>query len=244
MSSTNRKKSTMPADHPDFRAGRQVPIADVNRLLNAPIQSSPYVEAYLENDGMEKIDDGQGGTVRINPACCATNSWTCNYCGKNLIKLPKCAACGVVGYCDRACQKAGWKEHKPICLEMRKNNKEAGPEAELAAQSSTSSEKLMKWLTMVPGFVGNIRELAMKSPFQGDHVPLFFIQGGSNPFVACVNELTGKEREFLLNMKPEARHHMRPLSQFERERNMAMGTRTVAYTICRPPDACMIRGRV
>ena len=241
MSSTS--PNHMPFDHPDFAGGTEVQFKDIERVLNGPVQKTPYVEAYLANNGMHKVDTEDGG-MRVNPACGSTHSFTCNYCGKNLLKIRKCAACGVVGYCDRDCQKAGWKAHKPICLQMRKNNKDAGPEAEAKAMSMTSTEKLSKWLNMVPGFANNIREHAKKSPYQGDQVPLFLVQGGTNPFVCCIKEVTGKERDWLLKSMPEMRHHSRPLSQFEKERNAAMGTRTIAYSVCRPPDACCIRGRV
>lgn len=229
----------------DFRGGTEVRFADIDAVLNAPIQSSPYVEAYLEHGGLKKVvADGGGGCMRVNPVCGSGFSLVCNHCGKNLIKIRKCSACGIVGYCDRECQKAGWKAHKPICKEMRKNNTEAGPEVGLKATSTSSISKLSKWLTMVPGFAGSMREHAEKSPYQGDQVPFFLIEGGTNPFVCCVRELTGEERDKMLELSPEARHHCRPLSQFEKERNAAQGTRTIAHSACRGSDACLMRARV
>eukprot|EP00698_Gefionella_okellyi_P001891 TRINITY_DN11731_c0_g1_i2.p3 TRINITY_DN11731_c0_g1~~TRINITY_DN11731_c0_g1_i2.p3 ORF type:complete len:152 (-),score=34.89 TRINITY_DN11731_c0_g1_i2:80-535(-) len=39
----------------------------------------------------------------------------CAYCGKTEGKLLKCARCVAVRYCNRDCQKAHWREHKPVC---------------------------------------------------------------------------------------------------------------------------------
>ncbi|OJJ70007.1 hypothetical protein ASPBRDRAFT_45351 [Aspergillus brasiliensis CBS 101740] len=41
----------------------------------------------------------------------------CHGCGKKDKTLLRCAKCGVVAYCDKDCQKAGWEEkgHKKMC---------------------------------------------------------------------------------------------------------------------------------
>jgi hypothetical protein len=44
----------------------------------------------------------------------------CAACGRyDPAKNQICEGCKVVHFCDRACQKAAWKNHKPICLELR-----------------------------------------------------------------------------------------------------------------------------
>ena len=37
----------------------------------------------------------------------------CAVCGKGDAK--RCAGCGTVGYCGKACQAQGWKDHKRDC---------------------------------------------------------------------------------------------------------------------------------
>ena len=44
----------------------------------------------------------------------------CAACGRyDPAKNQICEGCKVVHFCDRACQKAAWKKHKPLCLELR-----------------------------------------------------------------------------------------------------------------------------
>jgi hypothetical protein len=226
---------------------REILAANYDDLINAPVQSTPYVEAYLVHNGLKKISDGVGGEVRFNPACGTSMSWACNHCGKSAVKLQWCGACGSVGYCDRSCQKAAWKEHKPTCLTLRKTNAkiETGhANVPSLPRTTESSEKLMKWITQLPGFSRDVSEMCKKSPYQGDQVPIIAVHGGSNPFVAIYKEITGASRDLLLEACPYAKHFSRPLSEFEKDRNAAMHCRTVAYVIVRGARSCTIRGRV
>lgn len=45
------------------------------------------------------------------PTSCAN----CNTANADSHPLKLCGACKTVGYCNRACQKANWKAHKPSC---------------------------------------------------------------------------------------------------------------------------------
>ena len=50
----------------------------------------------------------------------------CENCGTaetKEAKLKKCARCKMVAYCNRDCQKAHWKEHKPDCDKWVDRNK-------------------------------------------------------------------------------------------------------------------------
>ena len=52
----------------------------------------------------------------------------CAACGRyDPAKNQICEGCKAVHFCDRACQKAGWKTHKPLCVEIReKKEKKRG----------------------------------------------------------------------------------------------------------------------
>ena len=39
----------------------------------------------------------------------------CDNCGSAVGPLRKCARCGKTRYCNHACQKADWKQHKKVC---------------------------------------------------------------------------------------------------------------------------------
>ena len=46
----------------------------------------------------------------------------CKACGKarGTTKLLACGGCGLAHYCDKGCQKAGWRAHKSFCKEVQK----------------------------------------------------------------------------------------------------------------------------
>jgi len=52
----------------------------------------------------------------------------CNKCKKTDVEFFKCA-CGNVFYCGRDCQKADWKEHKPVCNYKPEPRPQPQPEA-------------------------------------------------------------------------------------------------------------------
>lgn len=54
-----------------------------------------------------------------------TTGLTCDDCGKPdspWIPLKKCAKCKRAFYCDRECQKKGWKAHKKVCASLAASN--------------------------------------------------------------------------------------------------------------------------
>ena len=40
---------------------------------------------------------------------------TCAACGKQQLQMLKCSRCKAAFYCDAACQKRHWREHKAAC---------------------------------------------------------------------------------------------------------------------------------
>ena len=41
---------------------------------------------------------------------------TCAHCERHEPTLSSCSRCGLVKYCSRDCQRAHWKEHRPLCI--------------------------------------------------------------------------------------------------------------------------------
>ena len=39
----------------------------------------------------------------------------CFHCGKRGHDLPRCRQCSQAYYCDSACQRKHWKQHRPVC---------------------------------------------------------------------------------------------------------------------------------
>ena len=69
-------------------------------------------------------------------------------------KLQFCAGCKAVAYCDEACQRADWTEHKPMCAGLKRLRAEAVAGA--GGQNKESGTKIMiddvkKLFTSTPG---------------------------------------------------------------------------------------------
>jgi len=209
--------------------------------LNAPIAESEYTRALLNGGGVRKMDDGEGGRMRINPLTKQATSWSCGHCGTRRTKLKACAACCLVGYCDRTCQKAGWPEHRAFCKQARTSNP-GNPEV--------NKNIMQMWddLAFVPGYMARLGKAMDESPITGDDVPLFHVIGGSNPFLVNLVEVSVQDRECLKGQDPEFDEDMllytRPLDEKEKQRNRRDGTRTAAFLLSRGGKAGFMRGRV
>ena len=55
----------------------------------------------------------------------------CAHCERHEPTLSSCSRCGLVKYCGRDCQRAHWKDHKPLCI----------PKADRVPQPVGSSQK-------------------------------------------------------------------------------------------------------
>ncbi|KAH8101844.1 hypothetical protein BXZ70DRAFT_80136 [Cristinia sonorae] len=70
--------------------------------------------AWLEDLALE---DGDHDTHCLHPRINSNTValYRCTYCGNPSAALRKCSQCGKVKYCDAACQKLHWGEHKATC---------------------------------------------------------------------------------------------------------------------------------
>ena len=73
-------------------------LLDATGVAASKAQLRPYLDA------LEEVQTYSG---RVVCAACQAES-----------AVQLCSVCGCVGYCDRACQTAHWKEHKHECREM------------------------------------------------------------------------------------------------------------------------------
>ena len=94
------------------------------RMALAPIFPVPYVEPTMSDlINQAKISRPTTGSVPARAAATPTaeaGSSTlvlekCDNCGSTKGPLKKCARCSKTRYCNHACQKANWKQHKKIC---------------------------------------------------------------------------------------------------------------------------------
>ena len=88
------------------------------RIAIAPLSAVPYLESMLPREISESMlkdlpaqarrQIGQGS---VN----ADTSVSCSHCGTLKEGLKVCSRCEKTKYCNHACQKAAWKEHKKEC---------------------------------------------------------------------------------------------------------------------------------
>ena len=113
---------------PDFAKGDDAwwaPFAKyATRMALAPIFPVPYIEPSM-SDLINKMKNRRSSTGTV-PARAATTPTgeagsstsvveKCDNCGSTNGPFKKCARCGKTRYCNHACQKADWKQHKKVC---------------------------------------------------------------------------------------------------------------------------------
>jgi hypothetical protein len=93
----------------------------VTRVAIPILSALPYVEPMaftIAPEAYATTAKGSGNPVTaVNHAKNSTSnsSQACDYCRSPSRKLSICKGCNAVWYCDRDCQKAGWKAHKSDC---------------------------------------------------------------------------------------------------------------------------------
>lgn len=75
--------------------------SDLTRRLPWPVGASSAAEQAAQLAA-------QANAQKVRSAACAQ-------CGAAGVKLSRCARCKIACYCSDACQRAGWKVHKPQC---------------------------------------------------------------------------------------------------------------------------------
>ncbi len=96
----------LPPNHCEAQFGVLYPLLEKNatpKLIESSRQIRNYFEKFGTPDMLEYIK---------------TKLQMCEYCS-NKSSL-KCAACKLVRYCSKACQKLDWTNHKTICLKNKK----------------------------------------------------------------------------------------------------------------------------
>lgn len=78
-------------------------------------------EEKSRSDSISREVEELCGKTAPNPSQNAEER--CASCARWGITLKKCAGCGLVSYCGKACQTQGWRSHKRICRETRKKSK-------------------------------------------------------------------------------------------------------------------------
>ncbi len=90
-----------------FAAAPKLTPAEAIKVLLASLKLEAYDAAQLSNGAVQK-----GQEMLLRQHCAA--------CDKKREQNLACGACGVVMYCERACQVADWKaRHKQGCAQLK-----------------------------------------------------------------------------------------------------------------------------
>lgn len=88
----------------------------------------------------------------------------CRHCGECRTDLLKCSRCRTVYYCDKACQKAQWPEHKKICRietsELERNKSlqvYQGPAMRSLEHRKTHAENVKNQVKIRLGIVDDVK---------------------------------------------------------------------------------------
>jgi hypothetical protein len=183
--------------------------ADVAAALNAedlnmPVRSTPYTQELNAKGGVVKLDTGKGNIVRINPVTYSVAAILCGHCGSAKPRMACCGGCKRTPYCSKECQRAAWPEHKKMCKQMSTTTCSEGD------GSNPEMHNQMKWLAGVPNFAKDLRKAVDAKPGR-TCVPLFLVTGGSNPYVAKVQEMSDDPaiRESAIQFHPDLKHWLR-----------------------------------
>ena len=102
------------------------------RIAIMPIFPVPYLEPLMSDAKKDlKASSAKSGDSsssssteaqnrpRPIPPTGASQATECDACGRTDTSLKACTGCGKVRYCNQACQKAAWKDHKKNCAKKR-----------------------------------------------------------------------------------------------------------------------------
>lgn len=78
------------------------------------ISAVPYAES-VDDDEMISRMSAHLAELNLDQMEEASGSDVCDNCGNSKPDLKACTRCEKVKYCNHACQKAAWREHKKVC---------------------------------------------------------------------------------------------------------------------------------
>lgn len=178
----------------------------VKEVVDAPIRRSEHVIACERGGGVKKIvmpaaDTKPEECVRMNTVENDDGSYTvlttsCGRAGCQVsdVRMARCSRCKTTPYCTKECQRADWKVHKQRCKSLA--------ETRGSDQSDVVPTSEMKWFLGLRNVLSDLRICVRKSPRKD--VPVFLVEGGSNPHVAAITEwlTTDEERRVVCSAKP------------------------------------------
>jgi hypothetical protein len=133
---------------PSNASASKVPIADAGRMRQAA-RVKAAAASVVASFGLSTIAKSSSPTSPtmppldvIPPPPSITDE--CAHCGCDSAGVPilrRCLGCYVVKYCSPACQKSGWRKHKPACLCLPSLSNSSESASSPARRASSRSSK-------------------------------------------------------------------------------------------------------
>ena len=91
----------------------------------------------------------------------------CCYCNKTPVRSMQCTGCRENRYCNKDCQIADWRTHKPLCAPQKKNRKVLDL-MRTAAMRMTRSAGVSKLYERYPGYILCLQYVGHSQPDADD----------------------------------------------------------------------------
>ncbi|KAF7793058.1 hypothetical protein EIP86_004163 [Pleurotus ostreatoroseus] len=90
-------------------------------LTESEARAEDNLAAWLEGLRVEGDEEEEDEKWCVHPTTNMNSValYRCSYCGNPSAVLRKCSGCNKTRYCDSACQKMHWKDHKTACKEVQ-----------------------------------------------------------------------------------------------------------------------------
>ena len=141
-------------------AGTFVPgkVVKFNYMEDGMTKPAPYqilldVGNYMEDGSNYKLIMARFDNPSLIRPLGFTKTDTCALCGVNstTTKLSNCSACNRAQYCSGDCQRADWKEHKPICKLITEDQKRTHDDAKKQSSGTKTPQELTELLLQAVG---------------------------------------------------------------------------------------------
>ena len=137
----------------------RIPIVEFYTMLIEQKRNLTPNNGHPAAPARQSVVGSKNVTIHDNGVCMLH---ACDGCGKTALRMLLCSRCHAVFYCNKGCQRAHWKEHKPKC--------NAAKAVKGVAEVPISSPH--EWMTGIPGIMESLQLAGKEMKRDGDLIPL------------------------------------------------------------------------
>ena len=145
----------------------RIPIVEFYTMLIEQKRELTPNSGHPAAPARQSVAGSKNVTIHDNGVCMLH---ACAGCGKTALRMLLCSRCHAVFYCNKGCQRAHWKEHKPKC--------NAANAVKGVAEIPILSPH--EWMTGLPGIMESLRMAGKEMKRDGDLIPLVRVMSTSD----------------------------------------------------------------